>query len=428
VADGQQRHLRRPAVPAVGGLLADLRADAHPESDAWLAVHARRLFRRHPRRRLPGRRLQFLARGDHQRLAGGGVRRADRAPVPAPPPGRAAGPGAGDLGHLLHDRRSLPDVVGRRPDLGRHAARARRIRSLRPAGVSDLSPGHHPDRGGRRRRALAHARPHAARRDDPRRRRRSRDGAGGGHPRLAAVDHRVRAGRRTRGVRRHHRRPDPVGLSGPRPGHAAAGARGRDPGRNRQPARLVRRQHGDRPDLQFRPGAAARARLFRPFPSDAAGVGPAPARPVRQAAAMTGRHAALGLALLALAALPYWVAGIYYVNVASQILLYAVFALGLNVLVGYAGLVSLGHAGLFGLSCYAVAYLLAAGQGHVVAILAGLVITMIGTAMFAALSLRATGIGFIMITLALGEILWGLAYRWISITNGDNGINVAARP
>jgi branched-chain amino acid transport system permease protein len=143
---------------------------------------------------------------------------------------------------------------------------------------------------------------------------------------------------------------------------------------------------------------------------------------------MTGRRVALALALLVLAALPYWVAGIYYINVASQILLYAVFALGLNVLVGYAGLVSLGHAGLFGLACYGVAYLLAAGQGHAVAILAGLVVTMIGTAVFAALSLRATGIGFIMITLALGEILWGLAYRWISITNGDNGINVAARP
>ena len=62
---------------------------------------------------------------------------------------------------------------------------------------------------------------------------------------------------------------------------------------------------------------------------------------------------------------------IYYVNIASQILLYAVFALGLNVLVGYAGLVSLGHAGLFGVAAYVVAYLLAAGHGHAVAILAG---------------------------------------------------------
>ena len=143
---------------------------------------------------------------------------------------------------------------------------------------------------------------------------------------------------------------------------------------------------------------------------------------------MSIRCVALGLALIALAGIPYELAGTYYVNVASQILLYAIFALGLSVLVGYAGLVSLGHAGLFGLACYSVAYLLAAGHGHAVAIIATLAITIAGTAVFAALSLRATGIGFIMITLALGEILWGLAYRWISVTNGDNGISVALRP
>ena len=49
-------------------------------------------------------------------------------------------------------------------------------------------------------------------------------------------------------------------------------------------------------------------------------------------------------------------------------------------------------------------------------------------AVYAVLSLRATGIGFIMITLAIGEILWGLAYRWISLTGGDNGISLHSRP
>ncbi len=50
------------------------------------------------------------------------------------------------------------------------------------------------------------------------------------------------------------------------------------------------------------------------------------------------------------------------------------------------------------------------------------------TAVFAVLALRATGIGFLMITLALGQIIWGIAYRWISLTDGDNGINVQTRP
>jgi branched-chain amino acid transport system permease protein len=137
---------------------------------------------------------------------------------------------------------------------------------------------------------------------------------------------------------------------------------------------------------------------------------------------------AITIAVLALIAVPFAIGEIYYVNIASQILLYAIFALGLNILVGYAGLVSLGHAGLFGIAAYIVAYLLGSGHGHALAIAAALVGSLSVTACFAALSLRATGISFIMITLALGEIIWGLAYRWISLTNGDNGISVASRP
>jgi branched-chain amino acid transport system permease protein len=140
------------------------------------------------------------------------------------------------------------------------------------------------------------------------------------------------------------------------------------------------------------------------------------------------RSLALVAAFVALVTLPYWVTGTYYINVSSQILFYAIFALGLNILVGYAGLVSLGHAGLFGIASYVVGYVLAEGFGHAPAILAALVIGLLSTAVFAALSLRATGIGFIMITLALGQIIWGLAYRWISLTGGDNGINLHGRP
>ncbi len=143
---------------------------------------------------------------------------------------------------------------------------------------------------------------------------------------------------------------------------------------------------------------------------------------------MSRRLIALFITALALATLPYWMGGIYYINVASQILFYAVFALGLNVLAGYGGLVSLGHAALFGISAYATGYILQAGFGHPVAIIGALLAGVASMAMFAVLSLRSTGIGFIMITLALGQILWGLAYRWISLTGGDNGINLHGRP
>ena len=140
------------------------------------------------------------------------------------------------------------------------------------------------------------------------------------------------------------------------------------------------------------------------------------------------KRLALAAALVLLAALPFWAGGSFYINIASQILLYAIFALGLNVLVGYGGLVSLGHAGLFGIAAYSAARLLAAGHGHLAAIAGALTLALLAAALFAALALRGTGIGFVMITLAIGQIVWGVAYRWISITNGDNGITVGSRP
>lgn len=134
------------------------------------------------------------------------------------------------------------------------------------------------------------------------------------------------------------------------------------------------------------------------------------------------------LALVLLVSLPVWVGNSYYINIASQILIWAILALALNLLVGYAGLTSLGHAGLFAVGGYAAAMLLAAGHNHLSAVLVAMVVTVAASAVFAVLALRATGIGFLMITLAMGQILWGIAYRWASLTNGDNGISVATRP
>jgi branched-chain amino acid transport system permease protein len=140
------------------------------------------------------------------------------------------------------------------------------------------------------------------------------------------------------------------------------------------------------------------------------------------------RLGALILALVALATVPFWVGSTYYVNIASQILLYAVFALAINVLVGYAGLVSLGHAGLFAIAAYAAARILSTGHGHLAVAAGALAVALVASAIFAILSLRGTGLGFVMITVAIGQIVWGVAYRWISLTNGDNGISISGRP
>jgi branched-chain amino acid transport system permease protein len=142
------------------------------------------------------------------------------------------------------------------------------------------------------------------------------------------------------------------------------------------------------------------------------------------------KRLALAATLVVLATLPFWAGGTFYINIGSQILLYAVFALGINILVGYAGLVTLGHAGLLGIAAYTAARLLNGGYGHPAAVTAALALTLAAAALFATLALRGSGsgIGFVMITLAIGQIVWGVAYRWISITNGDNGISVSSRP
>ncbi len=142
----------------------------------------------------------------------------------------------------------------------------------------------------------------------------------------------------------------------------------------------------------------------------------------------TLRPLAIAIAVAVLFLLPLWIVNIYYINILSQILFWAIFALALNVLVGYAGLVSLGHAGLFSIAGYTAGLMLGAGYGHLSADLSAIVVTLAMSAIFAVLALRATGIGFLMITLALGQILWCIAYRWVSLTHGDNGVNVATRP
>ena len=122
-------------------------------------------------------------------------------------------------------------------------------------------------------------------------------------------------------------------------------------------------------------------------------------------------------------------AGDFYINLGSQILIAAVFALSFNLLVGYAGLTSLGQAAFLGLAAYLSAWLTTrAGLGHGSAALLSILGTILVAAGFGLIALRASGLGFLMITLALSQVLWGLAYRWVSVTNGDNGMTRLSRP
>jgi len=138
----------------------------------------------------------------------------------------------------------------------------------------------------------------------------------------------------------------------------------------------------------------------------------------------------IGVALLAASfLLPPFLAGDFYINLASQILIAAIFALSLNLLVGFGGMTSLGHASYLGVAAYISALLTSRyGLGHGTGAIVSVAGTTAMAAFFGVIALRATGLGFLMITLALSQVLGGLAYRMSNVTNGDNGIAGLTRP
>jgi len=132
---------------------------------------------------------------------------------------------------------------------------------------------------------------------------------------------------------------------------------------------------------------------------------------------------------IVVAALLPLVAGEYYINLSSQIVIFAVFAASINLLLGYGGLPTLGHAAYLGVAAYVSALLQL--KLHYAHWLAGPLAVAATTAMgcaFGFIALRATGLGFLMLTLALSQVLWGTAYRWVAMTDGDNGLRGLQRP
>ena len=136
----------------------------------------------------------------------------------------------------------------------------------------------------------------------------------------------------------------------------------------------------------------------------------------------------LVLAFLVLVVLPPFYTS-YWITLFTQMLIFAILAMSLDVLSGYTGLSSFGHAGFFGSAAYVVAILSTRYKmGFLTCFVSGVVVAIAISAVFGLLVAHATGVGFLMITLALGMVLWGLAFRWVTMTGGDNGISGIARP
>lgn len=129
----------------------------------------------------------------------------------------------------------------------------------------------------------------------------------------------------------------------------------------------------------------------------------------------------LGLILLILPKLIYPV-------LALDILAWGLFAVAFDILFGFSGLLSFGHAAFWGSSAYATAYLLGHGQSVPVAMLGGTLTALLLAVPIAYLSVRSAGIYFSMITLAFAQMLSFLALQWTAVTGGENGQQGFARP
>jgi branched-chain amino acid transport system permease protein len=135
-----------------------------------------------------------------------------------------------------------------------------------------------------------------------------------------------------------------------------------------------------------------------------------------------------GVVFAALCAVPLAAPG-YKTSLATEMLIFSVLAMSIDVLAGYAGRTSLGHGAIFGIAVYVVLYTVTvAGSRPWVGALLGLVAATLAAVIFALLAIRTSGVYFLLITLALGMIVWGICLRWTSVTGGENGLRGTVRP
>ncbi|HBK79179.1 MAG TPA: branched-chain amino acid ABC transporter permease [Nitrospinae bacterium] len=157
-----------------------------------------------------------------------------------------------------------------------------------------------------------------------------------------------------------------------------------------------------------------------------------------------GRRIAIVVGVFAVLAAVTPFLDLFLQSLVTEILVFGILAMSLDILLGYTGLASLGHAAYFGVASYATAIVMtktswtwtyalytwssSAGLGIFYLFLIGILVALAFSALFGLLAIRAKDVYFLMITLSLAMIVWGLAYRWSAVTEGDNGIIVPGRP
>lgn len=134
------------------------------------------------------------------------------------------------------------------------------------------------------------------------------------------------------------------------------------------------------------------------------------------------------IVIAALAGLPATLTG-YQTSLATLILIYALLAMSIDIMAGYAGRTPLCHGAIFGVATYVVMYYVTTTGGNPwLGMLYGIGMAAAVSLIFALLAVRTSGVYFLLLTLALGMVIWGVCQRWTSVTGGENGLRGTVRP
>lgn len=144
---------------------------------------------------------------------------------------------------------------------------------------------------------------------------------------------------------------------------------------------------------------------------------------------MNRRRVSLVVTVLILAGLAPALLPSFYLGLLTKILIMALFAMSLDLLVGYAGLISLGHAAYFGIAAYTIGLLsLRVTADFWVNVGAAILTTIVVSLVFGAVTMRSRGTYYLMLTVALAQTVWAIAFRWRAMTGGDDGLPGISRP
>jgi branched-chain amino acid transport system permease protein len=136
------------------------------------------------------------------------------------------------------------------------------------------------------------------------------------------------------------------------------------------------------------------------------------------------RVGATALLWLVLLTMPFWIGAVGgYTELASRVVVMALAATALNFLLGYTGTLSFGHAAYFGLAAYGAGMTLkyvapSTGLGMLI----GVAVGTLAAAAIGALIVRLRGVYFAMVTIAFGQVFYFIAFRWNTVTGGDDGL------